>query len=87
MLSHFTSVVPCQKRRLRDIILFIALTHSKFQVIQKMVKACRGYESWKKKNDPDHMPWLWPDQITSDLIGELKTATCISIHEIRYIKL
>ena len=52
-----------------------------------MVKACRGYESWKKKNDPDYMPWLWPDQITSDLIGELKTATCISIHEIRYIQL
>ena len=52
-----------------------------------MAKACRGYESWKKKNDPDYMPWLWPDQITSDLIGELKTATCISIHEIRYIQL
>jgi len=33
-----------------------------------MVKACKGYESWKKKNEPEYMPWLWPDQITADFI-------------------
>ncbi|XP_067950157.1 START domain-containing protein 10-like [Watersipora subatra] len=38
------------------------------KVLQRMLKASRGYESWKKKNDPEHMPWLWPDQNTTDLI-------------------
>ncbi|KAF6022509.1 STARD10 [Bugula neritina] len=38
------------------------------KVIQKMVKACRVYEVWKKNNNPEYMPWLWPDQICTNLI-------------------
>ena len=34
------------------------------QVMNKIHKACRGYNSWKSKHNPHHKPWLYPEQIT-----------------------
>ena len=35
-----------------------------FQIMNKIHKACKNYESWKAKNKPQLKPWLYPEQIT-----------------------
>jgi len=32
------------------------------KIMSKMHKACRGYASWKSKHQPQHKPWLYPEQ-------------------------
>lgn len=34
-----------------------------FQVIGRIHKACKNYESWKSANNPGFKPWLFPEQI------------------------
>jgi len=32
------------------------------QVMKRLLKACRGYESWKSQHRPNYKPWLSPEQ-------------------------
>ena len=32
------------------------------QVMNRLLKACRGYERWKSQHWPDNKPWLAPEQ-------------------------
>lgn len=34
------------------------------QVMSRLHKACRGYESWKAKHKPDLKPWRFPEQLS-----------------------
>lgn len=31
--------------------------------MNKVHKACRGYETWKAQNRPNFKPWIYPEQI------------------------
>jgi len=33
-----------------------------FQVMSRLKKACRGYETWKNQHRPNYKPWLSPEQ-------------------------
>jgi hypothetical protein len=33
-------------------------------LIKKFYKAALKYDKWKSKNNPDHKPWLNPEQIS-----------------------
>lgn len=32
------------------------------KVMSRLLKACRGYETWKSQHRPNHKPWLSPEQ-------------------------
>ena len=38
-------------------------------MIGKLHKACLSYDDWKKKNAPDHKPWLHPEQNTLPMLS------------------
>ncbi|XP_060590740.1 START domain-containing protein 10-like [Ruditapes philippinarum] len=34
------------------------------KIISRIQKACKGYPSWKSKNNPHLKPWMFPEQMT-----------------------
>jgi StAR-related lipid transfer protein 10 len=39
------------------------------RVLRNLHKAARNYPTWKRKHNPDHKPWLYPEQCTVDRIN------------------
>jgi len=47
---------------LQDIWDCYGLIDAYIQVMNRLLKACRGYERWKSQHRPNYKPWLSPEQ-------------------------
>jgi len=45
------------------------------KVVKRIQKACLGYEEWKKLNNPNHKPWINPEQLT---LPKINLSQCLT---------